>query len=315
VVETSEVNSRIADDSPLVSVGIPTYNRPESLRRTLECITGQTYKNLEIIVSDNCSPNPDVESVGREFAKKDPRIQYFRQKENFGGGYNFLFVLEKATGEYFMWATDDDEWKTTSIESLLRPLRENAKCVTAFCPYIFIDAKGRAISESRTYDYSSKYCIIRLLKFCYYYDDAFIYGLHRKEAVKNMKLPIWWSVNAKSPYNSAYPELFYLLSTGDFALAGSSPLWFNRLRVNAKLNEYHYIPFVTENRSLVLAYFAFVLRKINVLYECERSIWQGSRSIFNVIFSFLPLLCRCVYDCFKDPIIYGIPLLTNLKES
>ena len=46
---------------PLVSVGIPTYNRPEGLRRTLECITKQTYKNLEIIVSNNCSSGPEIE--------------------------------------------------------------------------------------------------------------------------------------------------------------------------------------------------------------------------------------------------------------
>ncbi|MBU4370171.1 glycosyltransferase [Patescibacteria group bacterium] len=47
------------NNQQLVSVGIPTYNRPESLRRTLECITSQTYKNLEIIISDNCSPNQE----------------------------------------------------------------------------------------------------------------------------------------------------------------------------------------------------------------------------------------------------------------
>ena len=81
-------------NGPLVSVGIPTYNRPDGLRRTLECITGQTYRNLEIIVSDNCSPNPDADKVGKEFAQKDPRIQYFRQKEN-TGGFNFKFVLQQ----------------------------------------------------------------------------------------------------------------------------------------------------------------------------------------------------------------------------
>jgi glycosyltransferase involved in cell wall biosynthesis len=301
--------------NPLVSVGIPTYNRPKGLRLTLESITGQTYRNLEIIVSDNCSSDQEVEAVVKEFQKKDNRIQYFKQPDNFGPMNNFKFVLEKATGEYFMWATNDDEWKTTFIESLLTPLREDAKCVTAFCPYIFIDVDGHAINESRIIDYSSQYRIIRFLKLCVYYDDAFIYGLHKTKAVKNIKLPVWWSINAKSPYNTAYPILFYLLSTGDFALTGSSPLWFNRLRLNAKLNEYHCIPFVTENRNLILAYFAFVLRKINVFYECERSIWQGSRSIFNVLICFLPLLGRCGYDCFKEPIIYGIPLLNALKSK
>ena len=97
-------NQTTSGKQPLVSVGIPTYNRPEGLRRTLECITGQTYRNLEIIISDNCSPDPAVEQVTRSFMAQDARIQYFRQPENKGAAFNFKFVLEQATGEYFMWA-------------------------------------------------------------------------------------------------------------------------------------------------------------------------------------------------------------------
>ena len=51
------------ESTPLVTVGIPTYNRPEGLERTLACITQQTYPNLEIIISDNCSPGPEVGEV------------------------------------------------------------------------------------------------------------------------------------------------------------------------------------------------------------------------------------------------------------
>jgi glycosyltransferase involved in cell wall biosynthesis len=107
------------EKEPLVSVGIPCYNRPESMKRTLERITGQTYRNLEIIVSDNCSSDPRVESVGREFASKDLRVQYYRQDENKGAMSNFQFVLEKATGEYFMWAADDDLLDLDYVESLM----------------------------------------------------------------------------------------------------------------------------------------------------------------------------------------------------
>ena len=46
--------------NPLVTVGIPTYNRPAGLERTLECIRQQSYTNLEIIVSDNCSTDVNV---------------------------------------------------------------------------------------------------------------------------------------------------------------------------------------------------------------------------------------------------------------
>jgi len=98
----------VANSKPLVSVGIPAYNRPEGLKRTLESITGQTYRNLEIIVSDNCSPDPNVERIARDFEKLDNRIQYFRQTENAGAPSNFRFVLGKARGKYFMWVADDD---------------------------------------------------------------------------------------------------------------------------------------------------------------------------------------------------------------
>lgn len=97
-------------DHPLVSVGIPTYNRPAGLRRTLDCITRQTYANLEILVSDNCSPSGETEEVVRAFQRHDPRVRYFRQTENIGLEANFKFVLEKASGPFFLWAADDDEW-------------------------------------------------------------------------------------------------------------------------------------------------------------------------------------------------------------
>lgn len=115
------------ESQPLVSVGIPTYNRPDGLRKTLECITQQTYTNLEIIISDNCSPDLEVSRVIQSFAEADRRIKHFRQSENVGAGNNFKFVLEKSSGEYFMWAADDDEWDKTYIEKLLDLIQHDPK--------------------------------------------------------------------------------------------------------------------------------------------------------------------------------------------
>ncbi|MCK4914467.1 MAG: glycosyltransferase family 2 protein [Planctomycetes bacterium] len=112
-------------NQPLVSVGIPTYNRPDGLRQTLKCVTSQNYKNLEIIVSDNCSPGRETQDVVREFADKDARVKYYRQEKNEGAAFNFKFVLEKATGEYFAWIADDDEWKESYIEKCLEKLTNN----------------------------------------------------------------------------------------------------------------------------------------------------------------------------------------------
>ena len=117
--------------SPLVTVGIPTFNRPEGLRRTLENITNQTYKNLEIIVSDNCSPTNEPDELVMSFMRKDSRITFHKQEKNLGPSLNFKFLLEKASGEYFMWAADDDKWELNFIESIINEFSNSDSSIVA----------------------------------------------------------------------------------------------------------------------------------------------------------------------------------------
>jgi len=91
-----------------ISIGIPTYNRPDTLKRTLDTLLNQSYKNLEIIISDNCSPDKKVKELLDTYASADARIIPYHQKENIGMVKNFNFVLEKASADFFMWKADDD---------------------------------------------------------------------------------------------------------------------------------------------------------------------------------------------------------------
>jgi glycosyltransferase involved in cell wall biosynthesis len=175
--------------APLVTVGIPTYNRPEGLRKTLASITGQSYQNLEIIISDNGSTGSDTENVVKEFQKKDPRIQYFRQDENLGPAANFAFVLMKATGVYFMWATDDDERNQDFIQSCINLLLLHSKTGMAFCNIVNIDSLGRIIREYPSFTIfsgiSSRETISRYLKSPEFFGKAnLIYSLYRTDICK-----------------------------------------------------------------------------------------------------------------------------------
>ncbi len=116
---------------PLVSVGVPTYNRPGGLQRALESLTRQTYTNLEIIVSDNCSPDPEVEQVVRHCMAYDSMIRYVRQEKNMGPALNFEFVLRQATGEYFQWLADDDWLDPNYIQECLKVLISSPDYVLA----------------------------------------------------------------------------------------------------------------------------------------------------------------------------------------
>jgi FkbM family methyltransferase len=107
---TSVSNAGVPGQDVLVSVGIPTFGRPEGLDRTLRLITQQTWRNLEIIVSDNASPGLEVMNVAKRWSEADSRVRIVQQPRNIGSHANFQHVLQAATGRLFMWAADDDEW-------------------------------------------------------------------------------------------------------------------------------------------------------------------------------------------------------------
>lgn len=102
---------------PLVTIAIPTYNRAEkTLPETLRSAIAQTYTNLEIIVSDNCSTDATesvVQSIG------GARVVYVRQSENLGLNGNLNQCLERASGAYVLMLHDDDLIDSDFVESCM----------------------------------------------------------------------------------------------------------------------------------------------------------------------------------------------------
>ena len=93
-------------NSPLVSIGIPTFNRAEGfLIDAIKSATRQSYSNIEIIIADNCSAD-NTESVVQSIG--DPRILYFRHDHNIGPENNFNFCLNQVKGAFFLLLHDDD---------------------------------------------------------------------------------------------------------------------------------------------------------------------------------------------------------------
>jgi glycosyltransferase involved in cell wall biosynthesis len=124
---------------PLVSIITPTYNRPEYLKDAISSALRQTYQNIEIIVSDNCSPeNPQaiVESFN------DSRIQFSRNESNLGMFANTMKAFKMARGKYVASLLDDDMWEAEFLEKLVTPLEANPNVILAFCDHYIIDAQG-----------------------------------------------------------------------------------------------------------------------------------------------------------------------------
>lgn len=111
-------------DQPLVSIGLPTYNRASSLRRAIASALAQDYRNIELIISDNASMD-ETQAVCLEASRNDGRIKYLRQSENQGATANFREVLARSHGEFFMWLADDDWLDRTYVVKCVATLRAN----------------------------------------------------------------------------------------------------------------------------------------------------------------------------------------------
>ena len=104
---------------PLVSIGIPTYNNPEGLEKIIINFICQSYENYEIIVSVNPSWSEDINTKYQQLAERYTGIRWYFQPAQIGLINNFAFVLKQATGKYFMYAQDDDEWSLGFIKGLV----------------------------------------------------------------------------------------------------------------------------------------------------------------------------------------------------
>ena len=83
----SAPDSHIGPAQPVVSVGLPVYNGESFLEQTIESVLGQTFTDLELIISDNASTD-DTEKICRRFAERDSRIRYYRNPDNLGAARN-----------------------------------------------------------------------------------------------------------------------------------------------------------------------------------------------------------------------------------
>ncbi|MDN5203114.1 glycosyltransferase family 2 protein [Fulvivirgaceae bacterium BMA10] len=172
---------------PLVSIGIPTYNRCQLLERALTSIQNQNYKNFEIIISDNASPD-ETEVQCRKWAESDQRIQYFRQKEGINFIYNFDFVQKKATGKYFMWLADDDWLGENVIEKYVQFLEENTDYSVVSGQILNLrDDKIHLIEPDYTFEETSAARrVLRSFQTMHY--CGMYYGLMRGDCIKKIPL-------------------------------------------------------------------------------------------------------------------------------
>ena len=115
--------------NPMLTIAIPTYNRVERLKETLQRVIDEVEgKDVEIIVSDNASTDYTNEFMNL-MINRYSYVKYFRRRENGGFDANFLNCFDKAEGKYVMLLGDDDVLLPGAIESILKCLEQRPVAV------------------------------------------------------------------------------------------------------------------------------------------------------------------------------------------
>jgi glycosyltransferase involved in cell wall biosynthesis len=91
----------------MVTVAVPTYERPGQLRRAIESVLSQDYEPIELIISDNGSTD-GTQKLCQDYVDRIPSVRYVRHSVNVGPTLNFEGLRLLARGAYFLFLGDDD---------------------------------------------------------------------------------------------------------------------------------------------------------------------------------------------------------------
>ncbi len=112
--------------SPSVSIIIPTHNRADLLKRAIQSVLAQTYRNFElIVVSDGSTDNTD--EIVASF--DDPRLVFLKHAQPRGASAARNTGIQASRGDYIAFLDDDDEWLPEKLEKQVQYIRNLPECV------------------------------------------------------------------------------------------------------------------------------------------------------------------------------------------
>ena len=125
----------------LVSVIMPTFNASRYLADSIESILSQTYTNLELLITDDCSTD-NTRNILKEFSERDKRVKVKYLKENSGPGVARNRSIERAKGRYIAFCDCDDRWMPDKLERQIAHMRKH-DCALCSSSYLICDENDK----------------------------------------------------------------------------------------------------------------------------------------------------------------------------
>lgn len=232
----------------LVSIITPSYDSEKFISDTIQSVLNQTYKNWEMIIVDDCSPD-NSNKVIEKYCKQDNRIKLIKLEKNSGPAIARNRGIKEAKGRYIAFLDSDDMWLPYKLETQVKFMQQNNVSL-CYSSYFLIDENSKKIGnfiipkEKVNYKDLLKTCIIGNLTAIYdckkigkvYMENVghedytlwlkilkkvdFAHGtktplakyrLHTKSISKNkMKAAIWqWNIYRKIEKLSLIKSLYY----------------------------------------------------------------------------------------------------------
>lgn len=134
------------DIPPRVSVGMPVFNGERYVKAALDAVLAQTFRDFELIISDNASTDATGE-ICREYAARDSRIRYSRNDENIGSARNGNRTIQLATAKYFKSAHHDDLCAPEFLARCVEVLEQHPATILCYPQTRVIDERGDFVSD------------------------------------------------------------------------------------------------------------------------------------------------------------------------
>ncbi len=163
-------------EEKLVSIITPMYKGAALVGQTIESVLAQSYKNWEMIIVDDCSPdNGEGAAVVQKYAEKDARIHLICAKVNRGSSGARNQAMEAAKGQYFAFLDSDDIWHSDYLLKMMNYIEENKDESVAiyFSSYRRMNSKCDA-ELLKPYIFEGKRTFKQLLRHCPIFPSAAI---------------------------------------------------------------------------------------------------------------------------------------------
>ena len=136
-------HNNFLNNLPLVSIGVASYNNSRFILQTLDSISAQSYKNIEIIINDDCSTDDSVSVIEQWMeANKELRIIFLKKEINKGLCKSLNNILEVYTGDYLSIIASDDKYLPDFVLNRVNYLKNSAENVgLCYSTSLLIDEK------------------------------------------------------------------------------------------------------------------------------------------------------------------------------